>query len=264
MLGLSFYHVGLSFYHAGGKMSITVTGNPLRMTRRINQVIGRQIPFAASKSLNETGKVLLSVNKREMRKQFDNPVRYTLNAFYMKPARKNNLVMSIRRKSKPSGKHYLEVQHKGGARPMKGVEKMMNAAIPYTGDLRAVIPTKRTKTASGGISMARVNEAIAGLGGKMPNSPYTQRGVERQEARMATRKKPVDYFIGYKSQGKNKTDGIYKREGGRVKKMFHLLEYRPTYQPNFPFFPPLIRNARSYLPGRMRKNLRFAIRTARF
>lgn len=246
-------------------MDIQMTGSPTRMTRRLQQVISRQIPFAASKSLNETGKVLLSVNKREMRKQFDNPVRYTLNAFYMKPSRKSDLRMSIRRKSKPSGKHYLEVQHKGGPRPKKGVEKMMGFAIPYTGDLRAVLPTKHSKTAAGGMSMARVNEAIAGLGGKMPNSPFSKAGVERQESRLAKRKRPVEYFIGYKSGGKNKTDGIYRRlSSGKTQKVFHLLEYRPTYRKNFPFHPPLVRNARSYLPTRMRKNFSMAIRTARY
>lgn len=243
-------------------IGITMTGSPARMTRRVQQVVARQIPYAGSRALNATGKVLLAVNKREMKRQFDNPVRYTLEAFYMKPAYRNDLHMAIRRKDKPAGKHYLEVQHKGGVRPRKGVEAMLERAIPYENDLRAIIPTKLGQTASGGISMARVNEAIASLGGTLPNRPYTRQGVLKAESKLARRKKPVEYFIGYK--GKAKTDGIYRREGKRVKKVFHLLNYRPNYRPNFPFFPPLIRNAKSYFPSRMRREFRAAIRTARF
>jgi hypothetical protein len=250
-------------------VGISTTGSTRSINRRLHNLMHRQIPFAASKALNDTGNVLLAVNKREMRKQFDKPVRYTLNAFYMKPARKNDLNMRIARKSKPAGKHYLDVQHKGGVRPRKGVESMLNYSLAYSGDLRAVLPTSRTQTAAGGMSMARINEAIAGLqdskqAGRVPSSSYTKAGITKQTDRLARRKKPVEYFIGYKSEGKNRTDGIYRRTGKTVKKMFHLLEYQPKYRPNFPFYPPLIRNARSYFPTRMKRQLAMAMRTARF
>jgi len=250
-------------------VGISTTGSTRTINRRLNNLIHKQVPFAASKALNDTGKLLLAVNKREMRKQFDKPVRYTLNAFYMKPARKTDLNMRISRKAKPSGRHYLEIQHEGGPRPRKGVESMLRYSLAYTGDLRAVLPTSRTKTAAGGMSMARMNEAIAGLqdskqAGRVPSSSYTKAGIIKQADRLAKRKKPVEYFIGYKSSGKSKTDGIYRRTGKSVKKMFHLLEYQPQYRPNFPFYPPLIRNARSYFPTRMRKQLALAMRTARF
>ena len=262
----------VNFSIGGGVMAATIafstTGSTKKINRSLNNLIKRQVPFAASKALNETGKVLMAVNKREMRKQFDKPVKYTINAFYMKRAKKNNLNMLIARKSKPAGKHYLDVQHKGGMRPRKGVESMMNNSLAYSGDLRAVLPTSRTKTAAGGISMARVNEAIAGLqdskqAGRVPSSSYTKAGIIKQSDRLARRKKPVEYFIGYKGNGKSKTDGIYRRTGKSVKKMFHLLDYQPKYRPNFPFYPPLVRNAKSYFPKQMQKQLRFAMRTAR-
>lgn len=250
-------------------VSLSTTGSAKSVNRRLNNLMRRQIPFAASKALNETGKVLLAVNKREMRKQFNKPVRYTMNAFYMKPARRNDLNMRIARKEKPAGRHYLDVQHKGGGRPRKGVESMMRYSLVYSGDLRAVLPTSRTTTAAGGISMARVNEAIAGLqasggAGRVASSSYTKAKINTQAERLLKRTKPVGYFIGYKDQGKHKTDGIYRREGKSVKKMFHLLEYQPQYKPNFPFHAPLIRNVRSYFPTQMRKQLAMAMRTARF
>ena len=223
----------------------------------------RQIPFAASKALNQTGDVLLAVNKREMKKQFENPVRYTLNAFFKKPARYNDLHMAIRRKSAQRGKHYLEVQHKGGTRPNKRVETLFKYSLPYTGIVGAVLPTKHSKTRNGGISMARVNEVIGQIGGTTPQSSFTKARSRTAAEKLTQRKKPTQYFIGYREDGKNKTDGIYRRQGKRVQKMFHILEYAPKYTPNFPFFPPLIKNAKSYFPNQLRKQFRMAIRTQR-
>lgn len=244
-------------------MSITVRGSTDRMSRRLNSVVSRQIPFAASKALNDTGNVLLALNKAQMRRQFDNPVRYTLNAFYMKPARKNNLVMSIRRKGAQGSKHYLEVQHKGGARPRKAVGGLISASIPgYSGSVVAVTPTKHSTRNNGAINMSQVYTALAGVRAS-PQSQSAQRQVQRAGERLARRKKPVEYFVGYKEQGKNKTDGIYKREGNRIKKIIHILNRRPTYSKRFPFQPPLVKHARSYLPSRLRANLSMAIRTAR-
>ena len=243
-------------------MQVGMKSNANQVMRRMQRLTG-QMPFAASKALNATGNVLLAVNKREMRKQFDKPVPYTMNAFYMKRSTKADLNVRIGRKSKPSGKHYLEVQHSGGTRPRKGIESLLNYSIAYRNDLRAVLPTKRTTTGAGGISTAQVLQAIAGLGGKMPNEPYTKSRVEKAEARRAAQKNPSQYFIGYKEDGKNTTDGIYRRRGKRVEKMFHLLEYRPKYRENFPFHPPLYRNARSYFPQTFKRELFRAMRTAR-
>lgn len=223
----------------------------------------RQIPFAASKALNQTGDVLLATNKREMKKQFENPVRYTLNAFYKKPARYNDLHMAIKRKTAQRGKHYLEVQHKGGVRPNKRVETLFKYSLPYTGIVGAVLPTKHSKTRNGGISMARVNEAIGQLGGTTPQSSFTKARSRSAVERLTRRKTATQYFIGYREDGKNKTDGIYRRQGKRVQKMFHIIESAPKYRPNFPFFPPLIRNAKSYFPSQLRKQFRLAIRTQR-
>jgi len=247
-------------------VGISTTGSTRSINRRLHNLMHRQIPFAASKALNDTGNVLLAVNKREMRKQFDKPVRYTLNAFRVKYARKNDLNVRLERKSAPAGKHYLEIEHKGGNRPRKGFETMLRASLAgrYTGNLMAVLPTSRTQTKGGTVSMARVDEAIAGLKAGAPTSQRRAAGVAKQAGRIAQRKSPVDYFIGYKGKGKNKTDGIYKRTGKGVQKMFHLIDRAPGYNRNFPFYPPLVRKAKQFFPSRMRKQLAMALRTARF
>ena len=245
-------------------ITFSTTGSTKRVSRRLQNLMNRQIPYAASKALNATGNVLLAVNKREMKRNFDNPVPYTINAFYMKPARYNNLRMSVRRKDKPAGKHYLDIQHKGGVRPKKGVETLFKYSLPYKGIVGSVLPTKHSMTRAGGISMARVNEVIGQIGGTTPQSSYTKSKSRAAADRLAARKRPVQYFIGYKEDGKNKTDGIYRKEGKRVKKMFHILSYSPRYRSRFPFYQPLMNKSKFYFPRKMRIEMRNAMRTARF
>lgn len=245
-------------------ITFSTTGSTKRVSRKIQNLINRQIPFAASKALNATGNMLLAVNKREMKRNFDNPVPYTINAFYMKPARYNNLRMSVRRKDKPAGKHYLGIQHKGGVRPRKRFETLMKYGLKYDHYLGSVLPTKHSQTRAGGVSMARVNEVIGQIGGTTPQSSYTKAKSRAAAEKLAARKRPTQYFIGYKENGKNKTDGIYRREGKRVKKMFHILNYSPEYRQRFPFYPPLISKSKFYFPRKMRIEMRNAMRTARF
>lgn len=246
-------------------ITFSTTGSARSVNRKLNNLMTRQINFAASKALNETGKVLLVANRKEMRKQFENPVRYTLNAFYMKPARHNSLVMSVRRKDKPSGKHYLEVQNKGGKRPSKGVERLIKQRVAYEGIVGAVIPVKGTaaQTKNGGVNMAEVNRALAGLGASFSSTAYTRNKQRAAESKRALQSKPSQYFVKSKEGGAS--GGIYKRMSNRkVKKMFHITDSMPRYKPNFPFYPPLIKQTKAYFPGQMRRQLRAALRTARF
>lgn len=256
----------MSFFHGGWVMiTFSTTGSTKRVSRRLQNLVNRQIPYAASKALNATGNVLLAVNKREMKRNFDNPVPYTINAFYMKPARYNNLRMSVRRKDKPAGKHYLDIQHKGGVRPKKGVERLIAQRVAYSGIVGAVIPVPGNggATRNGGVSMAEVNRAMAGLGASYSSTAYTRNKQRTAESKRATAKRPSQYFV--KSNEGGTKGGIYKRMANRkIKKVFHISDAMPRYNSKFPFYPPLVRNAKSYFPGKMRRELRAAMRTARF
>ena len=225
----------------------------------------KQVPFAASVALNNTGKVLLVRNRIEMKRQFKDPVPYTLNAFFLRRSNKGNLKASIERKTAPAGKHYLEVQHKGGSRPRKRFETVLERNIPYTKDLQSVIPTARATTTKGGVRMGAVLQTIAGMGGSIPNSPYTTARTKKRRDKYESKKRQEQYFIGYKEDGKNRTDGIYMRTAGgkKVVKLFHLFDYRMSYKPNFPFYEPLRKQASTYFPNQFAKQLRLALRTAR-
>lgn len=225
----------------------------------------KQVPFAASVALNNTGKVLLVRNRIEMKKQFKAPVPYTLNAFFLRRSSKDNLKAAIERKTAPAGKHYLEVQHTGGTRPRKRYETMLERNIPYRNDLQAALPTSRAQNAKGGVSVGKALQVIAGMGGSIPNSPYTTTRVKKRRDKYEAKKRQEQYFIGYKEEGKNRTDGIYMRTPGGKKtvKLFHLFPYNMSYKPNFPFYEPLRKQAAAYFPNQFNKQLRLALRTAR-
>ena len=220
----------------------------------------RQIPFAASKALNQTGKELLAFNKIQMRRKFKDPVRYTLNAFRLVRSKKTNLVAEVRRKDKPAGKHYLDVQAKGGVRPKKAVEKKMDFRLPYNGIVQAVLPTSRTARRGQNISIAWVNKALAGVGQSYASEAYTK--AERG-------KKPTQYpryWVSEPGQGKSKTGGVYRQNSkrGKPQKLFHILDYLPSYTKRLPFKDYMTKQARLSFPKNMRREMRAALRTAKF
>lgn len=255
------------------QISAKTTGSARVIGNRLQKAVRKQIPFAASQALNDTGKVLLTVNKREMKRVFDNPVPYTLNAFYLKRAMKADLSVAVRRKDKPAGKHYLEIQHTGGVRPRKRFETVVKYHVKYQHDLQSVLPTTISKNPRGNASMPRLMEAIAGLSERgqasSPTAPYTknsyQKKIDARHKKLTQGKRTSDYFVGYKEDGKNKTDGIYRRSpsGKSVRKIFHLLPFQQSYKSRYPFHPRLRKRAMSYFPAEFKRRLAAAYRTMR-
>ena len=241
-----------------------VQGSDIRLNKKLNNLVASQIPWASVLSLNDTGKALVGRNKTNMKKRFNKPVPYTLNAFYFTRASKKNLSITFQRKEKPSGKHYLEVQEKGGLRPRKGVETSLNFKIPYSGDIQALLPTHRTKGSGNDIKMSEVNKVIAGLRNKNPQPLF--KDTKSKKTGKTTRRYTTRYWIGYKEETGHKTDGIYRTvgKGQRLEKMFHILERRVKYQPRLKFYEGTKAFATRHFKSKMKKNLVKALITSGF
>ena len=54
-----------------------------------------QLPFATAKALTATGQRVKDAIRATMQVGFDRPTAYTLNATYMKPATKTNLICEV-------------------------------------------------------------------------------------------------------------------------------------------------------------------------
>ena len=239
-----------------------------KINAKLAILASRQIPFAASKALNQTAVELKDFNRIQMMRRFDKPVKYTLNAFMAERSNKRRLSAAVRRKDQPAGKHYLEIQATGGPRPRKGVEKMMEQRIAYGGILRAVIPTGKggSSTRAGNINMGEVNRAMAGLGSSYSSSAYTRNKQRAAESKRNLQKRPSQYFVAEPSDGKSKTGGIYKRSAGgkKVTKVFHFLDSSPQYTKRLPFKSYMTKQAKLSFPKNLKREMRAALRTAKF
>lgn len=249
-------------------IKFSFNSNSKQINAKLANLAMRQMPFAASKALNQTAVELKAFNRIQMKRRFDDPVRYTLDAFMIDRSHKRKLVAGVRRKDKPSGKHYLEVQAAGGVRPRKGVEKMMDQRIAYPGILRAVIPTSKGngQTKNGNINMGEVNRALAGLGASYSSTAYTRNRQRTAESKRNLQKRPSQYFVSEPGQGRSKTGGIYKRSpaGNKVTKVFHFLDYAPQYRKKLPFRSYMTKQAKLSFPKNLRREMRAALRTAKF
>lgn len=232
----------------GISASFTITGDTDRAVRKLTNFAQSQVKWATVLTLNETGTFLMGQNKKHMKRTFTKANQYTLNAFYLKRANKRTLMASIQRKSKQSGKHYLEVQQKGGIRPRKGVEIKMEYNLPYSGILRSVTPTSLTGGRNNNISMAYVNKV---LGGKNKKGGFR-------------------YFVAgphslTKFGGGNKTGGVYRVRGkDNPQKMFHFHDKSFSYKPKFDFYGNMNRNASTHFRTRFNANLKKAMATSKY
>ena len=239
--------------------------NSKQINAKLANLAMRQIPFAASKALNQTAVELEKLNRMQMKRRFDKPVRYTLNAFRVDYSNKRKLVAGVRRKDKPAGKHYFEVEAKGGTRPYKAIEKM---ASGITGGNKFIIPTSqgRGKMKNGAINAGEVTRAMSAIGASPSSNPFSRRRQDRAAKTRAGQKNPSQYFVTPAGTGKNKSGGIYKRTpaGRKVTKIFHIIEPKPIYEKRLPFNSYMMKQAKLSFPKYLRREMRAALRTAKF
>lgn len=234
--------------------------NIANVNKRMSNMVARQLPYATSRALNETAKKMVKYNRLKMKRTFDNANNYTLNAFYYKPAKKNDLSVTVRRKDQPTGKHYLEVQDEGGKRPRKAVETKFKYGTAYPGIIQAVLPTSRTGGGKNNMLMSQANKVLAGLKMSYSETAYTK----TKKSGKTFKTSGTRYFVGDRSAGKNKTAGIYRVTGrGKPQKMYHILDYLPSYRKKTNFSGDMNKISRVNYPRELKKWLRQAMRTAR-
>lgn len=113
----------------------TLTSNLDDATRRLDDLIARQLPYAMSRALNDTAKDVREAERAEMTRALDRPTPFTLNAFFIRNSSKTNLVAEITSKDRQST--YLPMQAEGGTdRPLNLALLMpVNAGLNQYGNL---------------------------------------------------------------------------------------------------------------------------------
>lgn len=111
-------------------MKITVKADLAGFERKLAKDLGSDLPRAVRQALNWTAEDIDTNAPKWMRRVFDKPVRWTLNAAFVKYASTRNLQAEVyfkdrgATKSRPAGK-YLLTQIRGGRRPHTGWEKKL-------------------------------------------------------------------------------------------------------------------------------------------
>ncbi len=237
---------------------MSLDGSDLRkVLGRLRDIERKQVPFASSLALNATGEDIMNSNQDLMKREFDRPTRWTLNAFYLQRSSKANLNISVQRKSAVGRRFYLEVQSDGGGRKKTGIESLFSDRLAYEGNIEAVVPTRGVrKNQYGNVSPAQMQRILSGV--------KVQRDAARGPMAASSRRggsSGARYFVP--RPGGKLTPGVFERKGRKIKKVLAFTAASPRYRPIFPMEKNGYAVARSVLPDHMRRSLKRALATAR-
>jgi hypothetical protein len=93
---------------------LTITSDVARAEARFRAMVDRQMPFALSQALNDTGFKVREALGLQMQDDFDRPTPFTLRAFEVKRATKSTLEARVQ--ARPVQAPYLALQAEGGSR----------------------------------------------------------------------------------------------------------------------------------------------------
>lgn len=234
----------------------SISSNIKDVKRDLTALQREQLPFAISLALNAAAPELIEENRDHMRQVFDRPTRWTLNAFHFRRATKARLKLTIERKVAVGGRHYLEVQSKGGVRPLTGWEKQIEARAPYAGRVGYIAAAKVRRDASGNISRATMQRILSDI--KAQGDPRNNTTKASAKRRRGT----FGYFIA--RPGGRLKPGVYERKArGKISRVMTFDTKAPSYRAVFKFEDVMRRKAEAIMPAKLAAGLNHALATAR-
>lgn len=231
-------------------MQIDIRSNVAQVSKMIsaNQ---KQIPYATALTLTRLAQELKEVQIAEMKRVFDNPVPYTLNALAYKKATKKDLTSKVffkefAGKGTPAYK-YLMPNIIGGERRQKRHEK----ALEISG-----------KMTSGGYTMPARNiplNAYGNLNGSYYRKILSQVGAAGEQNLKKTsqrgKKTKISFFP-------IKNTGIFERIGDEIRPVL-LYIGSPKYKPVYDFYGIGERFYKRNFANFFMKAFKIAVKTAR-
>lgn len=213
-------------------LTIRRSGTDLRtLAAQIGSVPSTMIPYAASTALTRVAQHAAQKElPDEMRKVFDSPTAYTLNALRVVPASKDSLSARVAVKDLAGGvpqEKYLLPEVEGGPRR----DKRMEVALRYAGVLRAgqfAVPGSGIDLdANGNVSGAQVRSILRAL-----KTSKATAGASRSKRK--GRRQANDIFFG-KPNGGSRPEGIWRRDSHRLRPLFVFISRPPAYHQRLDF-----------------------------
>jgi hypothetical protein len=235
---------------------------------RTLSAFAKQIPYATALAMTATAKDAVEDLKAEMRRVFDRPNNFTMNAFYAKPARKTDLTATVMaREWAPGGRpasKYLAPEIEGGARGMKGFEKALSG---ISGGQYAMPGKDARLDANGNMSRGQIVQILSRLGALYdPLQNMTDRTTARLRRKgmlVAASGMKSDMFLARENRV-GRPYGIYQLIGpGRVAQLLVFTTKRPTYKAILPFGSIVANSVGRTWPSNVSKAIDAALKTAR-
>lgn len=204
---------------------IQVRADSRPLTRSLDDLAQRQVPFATARALTAMADAAAVANRRALPSIFDRPTPFTRAGIAVQPAKKNHLVARVFVKERQA--EYLALEETGGVRRPERSRQGGSG----TGQA-LVVPRAVRRNAFG-------------------NIPF--RGL-------AALKRRKDVFVGKTPSG---TGGFFRRLKDGTLQPLALFIDRATYKPRFGFKKRVIQVATATMAPAFRQALAKALATAR-
>lgn len=224
-------------------MQISVKAQIADAMRMIDDVHKRHIPFASVYAATLTAREVMAAEVQTMRRVFDRPTPYAVNALYVQPATKSEPVATVEFKEFAGkgvpAKRFLNPNIHGGVRSHKSHERMLGGLLNSS----YMVPSKLVeKDTYGGVPGAFFKKIVSQL--KVSSDPTQNASGSR---RSKGKRKFEAYFVHPKRKMILRRHSPYTEivtdENGntRTRKKWHiepaLIAVRaPHYQKIFPFY----------------------------
>ena len=229
-----------------GAMQIDIRSNIREVMADVAEIHRRHIPFATIYGLTLTGRDVKDEEVSVMKRVFDRPTPYTLNALWAWKATRNNPVSTVEFKTGGGtpAKRFLNPEVHGGLRSQRSSERQIAPLLRGYGYL---VPARGTPlNAYGNVTGGTMRKVISQL--KVSSDPTANASGSKRSKR---KRKTAAFFVPKRG------NMVMERKGDQVKP-FLIAVRAPHYRKRFPFYE----TAERVVAARMDKNFTIALERA--
>lgn len=227
-------------------MQVDIRHNAAQVARELSDIHRRHIPFATVYAMTLTAREVKTEEVSVMRRVFDRPTPYAINALQVKPATKASLVASVeyREFGGTPAKRFLNPQVQGGQRSQKSSERQI---APLLRGVSFLVPARGAPLdAFGNMKGAAFKRIISQL--KVSSDPALNASGSKRSKRA---RKASAFFVNASGTM------VMERKGSNVQPV--LIGVRaPRYVKRFPFYE----TAEATVADRIGPNFKLALERA--
>ncbi len=211
-------------------MQFDIRSNVRDVSRYFDEVQKKQLPYATVLAMTKTAQDVKEEEITVMKRVFNNPTPYALNALRVVPAKKKTMIASVEFKDFAGkgtpAKRFLNPEVHGGARSLKSHERQL---APYMRGYVAAVPAKGLSLNKyGNVPGPTIKRILSHL--KVSTDP-TQNITNSKRSK--GKRKASQYFAA--KNGSGLRAGVYERKGKKIKPVL-IFTRAPRYAKRFPFY----------------------------